>query len=58
MKCKMLYKPSRGLHRDIGTCKRKYENKDCNGSLVQVPFVMFCQSGHIEDFHGIVVQKS
>ena len=51
MKCKMLYKPSRGLHiRDIGSCKRKYNDKECNGTLVQVPFVMFCQSGHIEDF--------
>ena len=36
--------------RDIGTCKRKYDSKECNGTLVQVPFVMFCQSGHIEDF--------
>jgi len=51
IKCKILHRPSRGLYvKDIGTCKKKYKDKDCNGSLVQVPFVMFCQSGHIEDF--------
>jgi len=51
IKCKILHRPSRGLYvKDIGTCKKKYNDKDCNGSLVQVPFVMFCQSGHIEDF--------
>ena len=51
VKCKMLSRPSNGLYvKDIGVCKKKHNGKDCNGSLVQVPFVMFCQSGHIEDF--------
>ena len=47
LKCKMLVRPSRGLHvKHIGSCTKK----NCNGTLVQVPFVIFCQSGHIEDF--------
>ena len=51
VKCKMLSRPSNGLYvKDIGVCKKKHNGKDCNGTLVQVPFVMFCQSGHIEDF--------
>ena len=52
LKCLMMSRPSSwGLHvKHIGNCTRKIQGKECKGSLEQVPFVIFCQSGHIEDF--------
>jgi len=50
-KCEILYRPSKGLYvKSIGPCTREYDGKECKGTYVQVPFVIFCQSGHIEDF--------
>ena len=47
----MLHRPTKGLYvKSLGPCTRKYNDKECGGTYVQVPFVIFCQSGHIEDF--------
>ena len=51
VKCNMLSRPSNGLTvKKMYTCQKKPKGKICDGTLVQVPFVIFCQAGHIEDF--------
>ena len=53
-KCNMLSRSSNALTaKKMWECQKKpKENKGkvCGGTLIQVPFVIFCQSGHIEDF--------
>jgi len=51
VKCNMLSRPSNALTiKKMYTCQKKPKGKTCDGTLVQVPFVIFCQAGHIEDF--------
>ena len=53
-KCNMLSRKSNTLtSKKMYECQRKpkeKKGKECGGTLMQVPFVMFCQSGHIDDF--------
>ena len=49
----MLHRPSKRFTYYVKILVPVKENimiKNVDGTYVQVPFVMFCQSGHIEDF--------